>query len=297
MVKGMDIIGKDKNLQNNWIKRIIAYIIDAIIIIVAMVVVILLLTAIGTGIIVGSAMSGDVGSILGGVFLGTAIMILGVVFSLLIGVIYWVYFEGKKGTTPGKHFLKLRVASSTGEMDFGKAFIRNLSKIFGMGLTMIIFGGLGSFGLILSLINIFLLIDIIIGFVTEGDPRQRFLDRIAGTTVVRTDIQETFAPAPVPVPPQAQTPTIPAYPQTYPPTVPKPVETPLVTPAPVSLSREEAVTVFTKIPGITIKKALSLYNAGYKSFSDLRAASPDKLLSIKGITLKDVKNIKKEIEF
>ncbi|MBU4190227.1 MAG: helix-hairpin-helix domain-containing protein [Candidatus Thermoplasmatota archaeon] len=85
--------------------------------------------------------------------------------------------------------------------------------------------------------------------------------------------------------------------QVSPPTVPKQVEKRLVTPAPVSLSKEESVTVFSKIPGITIKKATLLYNAGYKSFSDLRTASPDKLLSIKGITLKDVENIKKEIEF
>ena len=85
--------------------------------------------------------------------------------------------------------------------------------------------------------------------------------------------------------------------QVSPPTVPKQVEKRLVTPAPVSLSKEEIITVFSKIPGITTKKALSVYNAGYMSFSDLRSASPDKLLSIKGITLKDVENIKKEIEF
>ena len=85
--------------------------------------------------------------------------------------------------------------------------------------------------------------------------------------------------------------------QLSPPTVPKPAENKPVMPAPVSLSGEEIITAFSKIPGITIKKALSLYNAGYKSFSDLRSASPDKLLSIKGITLKDVENIKEEIEF
>lgn len=295
MVKGIDIISKDKNLQNNWIKRIIAYIIDSIIIMVTMVVVILLFTAIGATVIVGSAMTGDVSSILGGVFLGTAIIILGAIFSLLIGIVYWVYFEGKKGTTPGKHFLKLKIVSSSGKMDFGKAFIRNLSKIFGVALTMIIFEGLGVFGLILSLINIFLLLDIIVGFVREGDPRQRFLDRIAGTTVIRTDIQETFVSAPVP--PQMQTPTTPIPSQAYPPTAPKPVETPSVIPAPVLLSKEETVTVFSKIPGITIKKAILLYNAGYRSFSDLKTASLDKLLSVKGITLKDAKTIKKEIEF
>lgn len=91
----------------------------------------------------------------------------------------------------------------------------------------------------------------------------------------------------------------PASPQSQvsPLTVPKPVETRHVTPAPVSLSKEEVVTVFSKIPGITNRKALSLYDAGYKSFSDLKTASTDKLLNVKGITSKDVKNIKKEIEF
>ncbi|MDI6917930.1 MAG: helix-hairpin-helix domain-containing protein [Thermoplasmatales archaeon] len=84
--------------------------------------------------------------------------------------------------------------------------------------------------------------------------------------------------------------------QVSPQTVPKQVEKQLAIPTQVSLSREEAVTVFSKIPGITTRKATSLYDAGFKSFSDLKVASPDKLLSIKGITSKDVKSIKKELE-
>jgi hypothetical protein len=54
------------------------------------------------------------------------------------------------------------------------------------------------------------LIDWLIGFVTDGDPRQRFLDRIANTSVVRTDVQEIIpgafqppgGPIPAPVAPQ-----------------------------------------------------------------------------------------------
>lgn len=78
-----------------------------------------------------------------------------------------------------------------------------------------------------------------------------------------------------------------------------PVQTPAhpvsVPPAPVS--KEKAIVAFAKIPGITIKKAISLYDAGFKSFSDLKAAPSDRLLAVKGITLTDVKNIKKELEF
>lgn len=74
------------------------------------------------------------------------------------------------------------------------------------------------------------------------------------------------------------------------------IETSSVTITP-RLSKEEVVTVFSKIPGITVKKATLLYNAGFKTFSELRTASPDQLLIIKGITSKDVKNIKKELEF
>jgi len=91
--------------------------------------------------------------------------------------------------------------------------------------------------------------------------------------------------------------TTPTSSQISPPTLPKQIKNRLVTTAPVSLSKEEAVTVFSKIPGITVKKAASLYDAGVKSFSDLKTVSTDKLLNVKGITSKDVKNIKKEIEF
>lgn len=71
-----------------------------------------------------------------------------------------------------------------------------------------------------------------------------------------------------------------------------PIQAP-VPPAPVS--EEKAIAAFAKIPGITIKKATSLYDAGFKSFSDLSAATSNKLLTVKGITLNDVKNIKEAV--
>jgi hypothetical protein len=69
---------------------------------------------------------------------------------------------------------------------------------------------------------------------------------------------------------------------------------PVQVPAPpASVSKEEAIAALAKIQGVTIKKAISLYDAGFRSLSDLCGAPPESLLAIKGITLEDVKNIKK----
>ncbi|MDI6916707.1 MAG: helix-hairpin-helix domain-containing protein [Thermoplasmatales archaeon] len=64
----------------------------------------------------------------------------------------------------------------------------------------------------------------------------------------------------------------------------------------IEMTVDEAVTVFTKIPTITKEKATSLYNAGYNSLSGLARAPAEKLLTIKNITLENVKNIKKELK-
>jgi uncharacterized RDD family membrane protein YckC len=109
-------------------------------------------------------------------------------FSGILWVIYSGFLEGTGGATIGKRLMNLVVVSVEGPMDITKGFIRNISKIYGLAF----------------------LIDWIIGFVTDGDPRQRFLDRIANTSVVRTDVQEIMpgafqppgGPIPAPVTPQ-----------------------------------------------------------------------------------------------
>lgn len=79
-------------------------------------------------------------------------------------VAYFTYFEGKYGTTPGKNFMNLRVRPLKGNMTNKKAFIRNLSKILWLPL----------------------IIDILIGF-AQSKPRERYLDRVAKTEVIRKD--------------------------------------------------------------------------------------------------------------
>ncbi len=148
MVSAINIIGNDSSLQDHWIKRLIAIIIDS-----------LIFWAIGTVLTIF-------------VFVGALslnIPFLWPVFvPLLSGSMFFLYAfvleAGSGGATIGKKIMNLRVISTDGPMTAGKAAIRNISKIHGT----------------------FLLIDWLIGFVSEGDPKQKWLDRSAGTTVILT---------------------------------------------------------------------------------------------------------------
>lgn len=79
-------------------------------------------------------------------------------------VAYFTYFEGKYSTTPGKNVMKLKVRAIKGEIGYKKTLIRNLSKILWFPLV----------------------VDVIVGF-AMGKPRERYLDRLAKTEVVKTE--------------------------------------------------------------------------------------------------------------
>jgi uncharacterized RDD family membrane protein YckC len=106
------------------------------------------------------------------------------ILPLIYGVplfIYSVMMEGGSGkATLGKKFMHLQVETvDGGKADSGKIVKRNISKIF-----WIVF-----------------IIDIIIGVSTHGsDPRQRYFDRFAGTTVVSV-VSSSGAMSPPPPPP------------------------------------------------------------------------------------------------
>jgi len=168
MPSGFDLIGKNAALQEHWIKRFIAIVIDAIIIAVLL-------------IIVNAVFSGGVFG-LGGVWWPFV--------SGLIWVLYSTLLEGTSGrATLGKRVMSLQVVAIDGVMNVEKAFIRNLSKVH----------------------VLFVLVDFIIGLASQGDPRQRYLDKIARTTVTRMDanayIEEQFRQMqyvpPHPTPPPA----------------------------------------------------------------------------------------------
>jgi len=97
----------------------------------------------------------------------------------IIEVFYFVVLDVSWGATVGKRVLGLQVQMvDGGKVPFGKAFIRNISKIYWL----------------------FLLLDWIIGIATPGpDRRQKYTDRMAGTTVV--SVKQPFASAAPPPPP------------------------------------------------------------------------------------------------
>lgn len=178
MPTAFELIGHNAALQEHWIRRLIALVIDGILLAIVL-------------FIFNFAFA----VFLWGFFL----------WPLFVGAVWWIYatiFEGTIGATIGKKLVSLQVVATDGLMDLPRAMIRNVSKIY----------------------PLFILIDLLLGAATEGDPRQRYLDRIARTTVTRVDqqayMEEQFRmmqhvpPHPTPPPPGAYPP--PGAPQTPP---------------------------------------------------------------------------------
>jgi len=85
---------------------------------------------------------------------------------LLSGAMWFLYsgvLEGLYGKTLGKHLLYLKVISLSENRSIWQGFIRSVPKLFWYA---------------------FLPLDVFIGLALEGDPRQRFVDRAAMTSVM-----------------------------------------------------------------------------------------------------------------
>ena len=93
-----------------------------------------------------------------------ALFYIWVPIAAILIVAYFTYFEGKYCTTPGKNIRKLKIHSKEGKMTYKTALIRNLSKILWLPLIL----------------------DVIVGF-AMGKPRERYLDRLDKTEVIKTD--------------------------------------------------------------------------------------------------------------
>jgi len=90
---------------------------------------------------------------------------------LLVGVItgfgwfiYSAIMESRSGTTVGKKVLGLIVVSIDGPMTISKGIVRNVPKMFWY---------------------VFLVVDIFVGMGISGDPRQRWVDTISKTIVIK----------------------------------------------------------------------------------------------------------------
>ena len=129
-------------MQNLWGKRFAALIIDFLIVI--------LITWVFSAIVYPLIAAANIFGILN----------YWLIVAALIIIVYFTYFEGKLGTTPGKDIMKIEVFVDNGEMDYRKAFIRNLSKILAIPLIL----------------------DIVIDYMV-GNSKLRYLDEVAGTDV------------------------------------------------------------------------------------------------------------------
>jgi uncharacterized RDD family membrane protein YckC len=150
---------------NNWIIRLIAYVIDTVILlIVSWIIDFVVLAAI--------IVSGGFFFFFGGYFI-----LLGILG--LLSILYFIILDATWGATIGKRVLGLQVQTvEGGKVTIGKSFIRNISKIFAL----------------------FLLLDWLIGIATVGNKQQKYTDRMAGTKVVQTK-QAFQAIVPPPSPP------------------------------------------------------------------------------------------------
>jgi len=166
---GFDLLGSDKELQSHWIKRIVAIIIDSIILsIIAIILTLIILYA--TRPYYGTVAAWF------GPFWGFDWLLWTIILGIF-EILYFAFLESFYGWSFGKKFMGLKVITLDGKKpDIVKAFIRNVTKFFGL----------------------LLLIDWIAGLATVGDPHQKFTDRYAGTTV--TSISPVPA-APPPPPP------------------------------------------------------------------------------------------------
>jgi uncharacterized RDD family membrane protein YckC len=148
----------------HWIYRVIAYIIDSIIIGIPVAIIYFF-------VVLAMVLSNPFVSAWGS----------WLILPFLLGILqlfYFVILDVSWGATIGKRVMGLQVQTvNGGRIAFDKSFIRNISKIYGL----------------------FLFLDWLIGLVTAGDKRQKFLDRAAGAIVVQS--KQPFATTPPPPPP------------------------------------------------------------------------------------------------
>jgi len=139
MVTGFDYLSQDKMLQEHWLKRFVAVVIDFAIVYTPIWII--------------------------GTVLGYPYMFPGF-FSGVALFTYAFLFESAIGGTVGKMIVHLKAVPLHGTMTPSQALIRNVSKVF----------------------PLFLFLDWLVGMAVDTkDPRQKWLDQVAHTSVIRSD--------------------------------------------------------------------------------------------------------------
>ena len=149
-ISGIDAVMKESSAQTYWVRRVVAFVIDAVI--VYLVLGILVAFAALPFLVLSGA--GVFGAILGGVFTFLAGILL---------VLYFVAFEVLAGASIGKRVMGLKVVAAGNRAPNGvEALIRNISKIYWL----------------------LLILDVIVGLATVKGYTQKYADKLMNTSVV-----------------------------------------------------------------------------------------------------------------
>jgi uncharacterized RDD family membrane protein YckC len=149
-ISGVDAVLKESGAQTYWVRRVVAFIIDAVIIFVVTGILVLL-AALPFLVFSGP---GAFGAVFGGVF---------GLFAGLILVLYFVVFEVLSGASIGKRILALKVVAAGGKAPTaGESFVRNISKIYWL----------------------LLILDVVVGLALSKEYTKKYTDKLMGTSVV-----------------------------------------------------------------------------------------------------------------
>ena len=169
---------KDRLYGGFW-RRLVAYTIDKIILyFISLFLLLIAFLALGQG---GLSLSNIVAT--GDIPRGTGLVVIAYAVAMFItDMIYFIWFHGSVGQTPGKMILGLRVIQASGDdMTFGAAFLRWVGTL------------VSSFFLSLGYL-----------WIAFDGKKQGWHDKIAATLVIRTagDLRPSSEPSP-PSPPEA----------------------------------------------------------------------------------------------
>ena len=154
-VSGISAVSRDVKAQEYWVKRLFAYVVDAIVVysVVGLAVAAAVLPAFLAGVLVPGY--------------SPPIFPFGTYFGAFAGLLFVLYFtlaEATYGKTIGKGIMGLRVTTeSGGRPTIGASFLRNVSKINW----------------------VLLLLDVILGLALEVGYTKKFSDRFLGTSVTQ----------------------------------------------------------------------------------------------------------------
>ena len=152
MTNGLSTLTRDRAAQDYWLKRLLAFVIDAIV--VYALIGLIVAAAVLPAYFIGLFVPGVSPKLFLGGLLGT--------FASLLLVLYFAFAEAIYGRRIGKAVMRLTVTTDNGlRPTLGASFLRNISKINW----------------------VLLLLDVVVGLSLEVGYLKKFSDRFLGTRV------------------------------------------------------------------------------------------------------------------